>query len=247
MSQAAVKDQVFAKPVSRAADFKFDETVARAFDDMVERSVPMYEETQRMTVELAANFVQPDSRIYDLGSATGTTLALLAHHITDPSVRLIGIDNAKAMIDKSREKLARVNALHRSELVLADLDGDFEMRDASVAVMIYTLQFVRPLHRDALVRRIAAGMKEGGCLIVAEKIVQACSLINRLYIDLYFSMKRRRGYSDTEIVQKREALENVLIPYTQEENKQLFLRNGFSHVEIFFNWYNFAGFLAIKT
>jgi len=33
------------------------------------------------------------------------------------------------------------------------------------------------------------------------------------FIKNYYAMKKRNGYSDMEIAQKREALENVLIPY----------------------------------
>jgi tRNA (cmo5U34)-methyltransferase len=59
-------------------------------------------------------------------------------------------------------------------------------------------------------------------------------------------MKRRNGYSEMEIAQKREALENVLIPYRLEENKQLLYKTGFKHVEVFFKWYNFCGIIALN-
>jgi tRNA (cmo5U34)-methyltransferase len=49
-----------------------------------------------------------------------------------------------------------------------------------------------------------------------------------------------------EISQKREALENVLIPYKLSENNLMLREAGFSHVEVFFKWYNFAGMVAVK-
>ena len=49
-----------------------------------------------------------------------------------------------------------------------------------------------------------------------------------------------------EITQKREALENVLIPYHYIENRELLLESGFKQVDSFFRWYNFCGVLAIK-
>jgi len=54
------------------------------------------------------------------------------------------------------------------------------------------------------------------------------------------------GYSDLEIAQKREALENVLIPYRIEENMALLKEAGFKKMEIFSRWYNFAGMVAVK-
>jgi len=109
-----------------------------------------------------------------------------------------------------------------------------------------TLQFVRPLYRDALLASIYQGMNENGCLILVEKVLGESSTLNRLYIKYYYDFKRQNGYSDLEISQKREALENVLIPYKLLENRELLLRTGFRSVDVFFKWYNFCGIIAVK-
>jgi len=83
-------------------------------------------------------------------------------------------------------------------------------------------------------------------LIVTDKVLTNDSNMNRLFIDFYYDFKRRNHYSEVEISKKREALENVLIPYRLDENLELFRRNGFATVETFFQWYNFAGFLCVK-
>jgi tRNA (cmo5U34)-methyltransferase len=116
-----------------------------------------------------------------------------------------------------------------------------------VVLLTWTLQFVRPLQRDQLIRSIYENLVPGGVLICVEKILTNSSDMNRFFIDFYYDFKRRNGYSEEEIVKKREALENVLIPYRIEENMELFRRNGFETVETFFQWYNFTGFLCVKT
>jgi tRNA (cmo5U34)-methyltransferase len=68
----------------------------------------------------------------------------------------------------------------------------------------------------------------------------------RLFIDLYHDYKAAQGYSHLEIAQKREALENVLVPYRAAENVEMLRRSGFAEVETFFRWFNFAGFVAKK-
>lgn len=68
-----VLDNVFAQEKD-AENFCFDWRVAGVFDDMVDRSVPFYQEIQRMVGELAKDFVLPGSHLCDLGCATGTTL-----------------------------------------------------------------------------------------------------------------------------------------------------------------------------
>jgi tRNA (cmo5U34)-methyltransferase len=113
-------------------------------------------------------------------------------------------------------------------------------------VMLLTLQFIRPLYRGQLIRNIYHGLHDQGCLILVEKITLEDSLLNRLFIQHYYDMKRRNGYSELEISRKRESLENVLIPYRSEENRTLLLSEGFRCCEEFFRWYNFAGLVAIK-
>jgi tRNA (cmo5U34)-methyltransferase len=112
--------------------------------------------------------------------------------------------------------------------------------------MTLTLQFVRPLHRQQVIRTIADGLHPQGCLILVEKLTESDTLFNRLFIKYYYEMKRRHGYSEMEIANKREALENVLIPYRLGENEQLLVSNGFSKFQTWFRWYNFCGIIAVK-
>lgn len=238
-------DRIFADKTDRVRDFAFDGKVAHVFDDMVGRSVPFYDEIQRMTCELSADFAQPDSAIYDLGCSTGTTFHRL-DPMLDPSVTLVGIDNSGPMLDQAREKLAEVSQRRKVRLQQADIENGYPLENASVVLMVLTLQFVRPLHREKIARKIFEGLNRNGVLIIVEKLLSADSTLNRLFIDHYYDYKRAQGYSETEITQKREALENVLIPYRMEENVALLKGAGFAHVEDFFRWYNFSGIIAVK-
>lgn len=238
-------DAIFAKPVDRPTDFAFDARTAGVFDDMLGRSVPFYAEIQRMTTELAADFATPESSLYDLGCSTGTTLAAL-EPLVDSSVRFIGVDNSPEMLDKARTKLGLLPSGRRLDLVHTDLHELDHVENASVVILTLTLQFVRPLHRERLIRRICEGTNPQGCLILVEKLTESDTLFNRLFIDYYYDMKRRHGYSDLEISQKREALENVLIPYRLDENRALLLGAGYSKFQLFFRWYNFGGMIAVK-
>ena len=238
-------DQLFADENSTVSDFCFDQNTAKVFDDMVSRSVPLYKEMQRMTGEIAADFAVPGTNLVDLGCATGTSLFYL-DPLIDPGVRFIGLDNSREMLDKAQIKVDACKSGREFELKLADLHGEMNIENASVVIMILTLQFVRPLHREKVLQKIYNGMKDQGVLIVFEKITIDDSFFNRLFINYYYEMKKRQGYSEVEIAQKREALENVLIPYRPEENRELLENAGFNHIEEFFRWYNFSGIIAVK-
>ncbi|MGK6353235.1 carboxy-S-adenosyl-L-methionine synthase CmoA [Parapedobacter sp. DT-150] len=239
------KDNVFSEVIKKPSDFKFGATVANAFDDMVERSVPFYNEIQRMIIEQASEFAVADTNVYDLGCSTGTTFLNL-DALVDESVRFVGVDDSKDMLEKCAEKFKQANLTRAYELKNADLHQDFDINYASVVILCLTLQFVRPIYREKLIKRIYDGLIPGGVLIVAEKILAEDSLFNRNFIKYYYDYKRRNHYSELEISQKREALENVLIPYKLSENRKMLMEAGFSHTEVFFKWYNFSGFIAIK-
>lgn len=242
------RDQVFASNSTRASDFEFNAEVAAVFDDMLVRSVPFYLEQQSIIQEAARKFYVPGTRVYDLGCSTGTTLMGLGQRL-GPQARLIGYDNSKPMLDRACRNVENANLADRIELRCADLNQDLAeapLENASVVTMCWTLQFIRPLRRDAVIKWINAGLVDGGVLIVAEKILTNNSDMNRYFIEFYYDFKRRNGYSEEEILKKREALENVLVPYRVDENAELFRRNGFAIVETFFQWYNFAGFLCVK-
>ena len=109
-----------------------------------------------------------------------------------------------------------------------------------------TLQFIRPLVRETLIAKLYGALNGGGVFIFSEKVVSEDKRLNKLLIDGYYDFKKAQGYSEYEIMQKREALENVLIPYTEAENKEMVMRCGFAHCETIFRWGNFATFIALK-
>ena len=238
------KDTLF-KQSAAPGPFEFNEPVARVFDDMLERSIPFYKECQQMVIDLVRHFAQKNSAVYDLGCSTGTLLRHLVKAIPiTQKIRFVGLDNSEAMLKKARGKLK--GHLNRCELVAADLESGFELADASVVIMNYTLQFIPPKRRAAMLKKIYKGLRPGGGLILIEKVRGESNGLNDLFIEQYHAYKRSQGYSKLEIAKKREALEKVLIPLKPEKNRDLLAEAGFRQVDVFFKWFDFAGFLAVK-
>jgi tRNA (cmo5U34)-methyltransferase len=233
-------DKVFKKSITK--QFEFDEEVASVFDDMLNRSVPFYKEMQRLSINFATNFLEENDYVYDLGCSTASTLIELSKH-SECKLNLIGIDNSQAMLDRASSK-AKAFGVDLS-LINADLH-DADYIDAKLILSNYTLQFIRPLQREKLVKKIYDSLEDDGIFIFSEKVISSNSKLNKQSIDEYYEFKKTQGYSEFEISQKREALENVLIPYTEEENKKMILDAGFSSCETIFKWVNFATFIAIK-
>ena len=226
-------------------DFAFNDRVAEVFDDMLNRSIPYYRTIIDGMAQLLACRLAPEATLYDLGCSTGTTLLELARRLPDRGFHYIGIDNAPAMLEKARRKSAMFN---KSE-VLHFQEGDITCCPLPLAAGIicnYTLQFLRPLTRQAFVRRIFDALPEGGVFLLSEKTISHASRLNRDFIEIYHNFKKKQGYSELEIAAKREALENVLIPFSLDENIALLREAGFEEIETFFKWFNFTAIVALK-
>ncbi len=233
-------DRVFTKPIKK--QFEFDAEVAAVFDDMLQRSVPFYRESQKITEFFVLKKLQSGGLMYDLGCSTASLL-LNIHRKLEVEASLVGLDNSEAMLEQAKRKCEAYGA--NIEVKFADI-LEYEYKKADVFVSNYTLQFIRPLVREELVKKISASLKDEGFFIFSEKVISHHSKLNKELIECYYEFKKEQGYSEYEIMQKREALENVLVPYSEAENIKMALNCGFSHCEVVFRWANFATFIAIK-
>ncbi len=226
-------------------DFVFSERVAQVFDDMLDRSIPFYQEVIKGTARLLDTFLHQNDTVVDLGCSTGTTLLQLARLLPEKGLQFKGIDNSPAMLHKARLKAEMFSKQDQVSFVARDIT-DLDQVDTGAFLLNYTLQFIRPLRRKDFIHRLFDNLRPGGVLILSEKKISHDPLLNRKYIDIYHQFKLERGYSELEIAKKREALENILIPFSIEENRELLLGAGFTNVETFFQWFNFVSFIAIK-
>ena len=238
------KDTLFQKGHT-ISKFEFNERVAEVFDDMLDRSVPFYEQVIKMTAQILGCTLQDGGTIYDLGCSTGSTLLELVRSLDSQKYNFIGVDNSKAMLDKAVRK-AEMFAMQNNIQFLEGEITRIELADAGAVILNYTLQFIDPAVRLEFLKKIHACLRPEGVLILSEKVFCEDERLNQVYLESYHQYKKERGYSELEIASKREALENVLIPLTIRENSDLLQKAGFRTVETFFQWFNFVSILAIK-
>lgn len=239
------KDAIYKTALDNIANFAFDDKVAAVFPDMIQRSVPGYNTIIAMTGVLAGRYAQTASICYDLGCSLGASTLAMAQNLTETDCRIIGVDNSSAMLSRCQQLIDQSDYPTPIELICNDINA-VEISNASVVVLNFTLQFIPVEQRQALISRIANGMKKGGILILSEKIVFEDPHLQALNTDLHHSFKRGNGYSDMEISQKRTAIENVLIPETINSHEQRLQTAGFSSIDVWFQCFNFASLVAIK-
>ncbi len=224
--------------------FAFNHEVAEVFDDMVQRSIPLYQDVTRFTADWVLHFYQQGTSIIDIGCSTGTTTHQIAHRLAAPA-QFLAIDSSEAMIARAEEKLADLPGRHRLELLCIDVMA-VALPKASAVVINYTLQFLPVSQRTTLLQRIWDSLVPGGILLISEKVRLNSPSFQELGTKLYEQFKEKQGYSRTEIEKKKEALENVLIPFTEDEHRHLLKLSGFSHIESVMKWNNFMTLVAMK-
>jgi len=234
------QDKVFNTPIEKK--FEFDQAVASVFDDMLSRSVPFYDEVRKLVIALILTEQKEGKKVLDLGSSTAKFLLDL-HSKMDVKMSLKGLDNSPAMLERAEQKCQAFGA--DIELALADM-LTYDYHDEDIIVANYTLQFIRPMQRVELVKKLYASLNEDGLFIFSEKVVFEDKKLDKDLIDIYYAYKKEQGYSEYEIAQKREALENVLIPFTIEENIQMCKEAGFKNITTIFQWSNFVTFVSKK-
>jgi tRNA (cmo5U34)-methyltransferase len=246
--KTATRDEVFADPIHDLVDFAFDQRVASAFPDMIRRSVPGYDSLIPLLGLLAARHAQPNSVIYDLGCSLGAGLLATQHalknlrkDVIQKDIDLIGIDNAPAMLERARATLGEVTALRCEDIRHSDLSN------ASVVLLNFTLQFVPVADRLPLLERIHDALRPGGVLLMSEKLAFEDADEEDWMTATHLDFKRANGYSELEIAQKRSALENVLIPETENIHLERLRYAGFASAQRWFQALNFVSFIAHKA
>ncbi|MFP6353106.1 carboxy-S-adenosyl-L-methionine synthase CmoA [Helicobacter pylori] len=239
-----MKDTLFNQSLNKR--FCFDEKVAHVFDDMLERSIPYYHEMLNLGAYFIAQNLKENlnakSLIYDLGCSTGNFFIALNQQIQQ-EIELVGIDNSMPMLKKAQEKLKDFNNVRFECMDFLEV----KFKEASAFSLLFVLQFVRPMQREVLLKKIYNSLALNGILLVGEKIMSEDRILDKQMIELYYLYKQNQGYSHNEIAFKREALENVLVPYSLKENIALLESVGFKHVEAVFKWVNFTLLVARKT
>jgi tRNA (cmo5U34)-methyltransferase len=225
------------------ADFRFDKEVVEVFDDMVRRSVPGYDSMIQMIGLIARMYGQDYTNYYDLGSSTGAISLAIALNNKYQKNTFFAIDNSKEMVSKCQQNLE--SKIDNLQAICADIN-QIHIENASIVVLNLTLQFIDVKDRSNLIKKIYEGLNPGGVLIISEKIHFEDKETQDQITNLHIDFKKENGYSELEIANKRQAIENVLITDTKAIHIERLKDSGFKDTSCFFQCLNFVSFLSVK-
>lgn len=226
--------------------FSFDSETTNCFTDMISRSVPDYSNMRKVIFNVSKHFVTKSTDIVDIGCSNGESIL--------PFIRKFGAQNTYRLIDVSESMINAVKERYKGfvdcgimDIIKHDLRNGLPMiYDSSVVLSVLTLQFVPIEYRQKILQNIYESIRPGGCFVIVEKILANNEDMNRVFVDEYYNIKRENGYSEEQIQSKKKALENVLIPLTENMNTELLRRSGFKNIDCFWRFLNFAGYICLK-
>ena len=243
--QKPTTDLIYSNPHSQVKDFTFDAQVAEVFPDMITRSVPGYNTIIDTIGRLSNSYVTDNSNVYDLGCSLGAATLAMRRAISAENCQIIGIDNSDAMVERYKKHIQAFKGQTPVQILQANIQ-DIDIENASMVVLNFTLQFIEKSQRQALISKIAQGLKPGGLLVLSEKMTQDDTVNRELLTELHHAFKKANGYSELEVAQKRTALENVMRTDTLDTHIERLTHAGFSHITPWFQCFNFFSLVAIK-
>ena len=231
------KDEIFKDSDADPGSFEFNASVAEVFPDMLRRSIPGYDASLDAIGTLAHRYVSPGTHCYDLGCSLGAATLAMRRNIAGRNCHIVSVDLAPAMAERCRKHMEEDLSDTPVSVETADI-RDIEIRNASMVVLNYTLQFLPVEDRIELIRKIHE--------VLSEKVADDDPAVESLLVDLHHAFKRANDYSDLEIARKRSALDNVLVPETTGAHLDRLEAAGFQHRSIWLKHFNFVSILAIR-
>ena len=155
--------------------------------------------------------------------------------------------NVVSMLEKARERY--MNWMNVGLLDVQEMDirnGLPKNIYASLILSVLTLQFTPIEYRQKIISSIYDSLEPGGALILVEKVLGTNYALDSMLVDEYYKIKAENAYTQEQILAKRKSLEGVLVPITAKWNEDMLKDSGFSSVDCFWRYLNFAGWVAIK-
>lgn len=214
----------------------FTPDVARGFDAHVAASIPFYGNIQDLVAETTDWLAPRGAVIADLGAATGTTAARIVDRHPRREHRFHLYDGADAMLTTAASKINTGTTLHPGPLQTTPFDHP----PAALTLALFTLQFVDPAERTAILRKAREASRDDGALILAEKLRLPDSRWAEIGTNSSHDHKARCGVTAPAIRQKERSLRGVLIPWTDTENRRALTRAGWQPPSVLFRWHQWA-------
>jgi tRNA (cmo5U34)-methyltransferase len=204
--------------------WKFDSNIAPVFVEHARQHIPNYEAVTNKCARYCALNLPRDSKIIDVGCATGYTLKKLHD---SGFTNLHGVDNSEDMLRLTPPGIA---TYHVSEVFPS---GQYDM-----ILCNWTLHFIKD--KVTYLQSMYDGLRDGGAMILSDKTSKDERLIK-----MYHDHKLNMGVPEQLIEEKRRQIENVMFINSSDWYRSVLKELGWTVDTIDADWC-FTTFLCRK-
>jgi tRNA (cmo5U34)-methyltransferase len=206
----------------------FDFNKIDDFDNHINLSIPHYADLNNQILKYAEYFVEPGSRVIDIGCSTGELIKRLADL---EEAEYIGIDNSNLLPEYHP----------RIEFCSEDLREFDRYEDSSLILSVFTLQFLPRDVREEVLDKVRLGLRKYGAFIMCEKTYSEDGRLQDMTNSMYYEYKSQH-FTPEEILDKERALRNSFHCYRLEDLMEQ--ARAIGKAEIFWRSYNFVGIIV---
>ncbi len=208
------------------------------YDRQIRTSIPFYDVSFDLLIDLVRRGGRPPARILDLGIGTGDLAARLLAAF--PGADLTGIDLVPEFLEAAGKRLEPHG--QRVHLVEVDVQQfDFASR-YDLVVSAFMFHHVADVVKRTAYARAFSCLDAGGCFVNADFVDSASPHWSLVFDDLRVAFMRARGVSEERIGTQYLEHRKLEIPVPLGTQLEWLSGLGFTDVECFWKYLNLAIF-----
>lgn len=223
--------------------FEFDGAVAEIFDNMADRSIPLFRESHLHNARVAAPWIASGhASILDVGASRGAFIRALDQCYGIENLEVRATDVSAAMVAFMSQDFPSVTV----EQVDITTRGFLNcLHTYDVINFTYVLQFIPKELQRIVLSKVCAMVKPGGVLFVGQKNKDE-SPAGKIIHDQYIQWRLDNGYTLDEIEAKTKALAGSMWPMDEAILVADLKSSGMVEVVRTCAWGPFSNLMCIK-
>ena len=182
--------------------------IAETFDSHVREQLPWYDMVTDAVVYIARNYLPEYGVVVDIGASTGNMVDKLMPLTFERMADVVAIEKSISMCDvlKNKYKKSDCVVVENSDVTRGDLPK------ANVYILFLTMMFIPIDKRKALMDSMRANCKQGGVIVVVDKICDHGGYFATVLKRLTMQFKLQQGAKPEDVLTKEMSLAGVQIP-----------------------------------
>jgi tRNA (cmo5U34)-methyltransferase len=202
--------------------------IAETFDSHVREQLPWYDMVTDAVCYIARNYLTEGGVVVDVGASTGNMIDKLMPLVEERWADVVAIEKSQSMCNILQKKYKK------SDYVVIENNDviNHELPNADVLIVFLTMMFIPIRKRKALMNALRASCKQGGVIVVVDKVADHDGYFSTVLKRLTMQFKLQQGAKPEDVLNKEMSLAGVQIPIDPsilgEDAKQFFRMGEFA-------------------